>query len=238
MALSDKIEQIRSRADIVRIVGAHVVLKRSGKRYTGLCPFHSEKGPSFSVSPDKGLFYCFGCHARGDVFSFVEQMQGLDFPGAVRWLAKEVGVDVEPESPAEAQKRKTEEGVANCNRYALAFFQNALWAKGSDKARDYLRNRGIPEEQARERGLGFGGSPGALLQYLVAKKVPEDLAQRAGLLNDAGDRNLFDERLDLSDCRPKRTHCRFWRTLAGRGQGRRWRSAPSKIRQHAREPAL
>ena len=192
---SDKIEAIRSRADIVRIIGAHVQLRRQGQRFTGLCPFHGEKSPSFSVSADKGLFYCFGCHARGDVFSFVEQMQGLDFISAARWLAKEVGVELEPESPAEAKKRSLEKGVAEVNRYALAFFQHELWAKDGVVARKYLEDRGIPEEQARERGLGFGAAPGKLLAFLQAKKVAFDGAKAAGLLNDQGDRCLFDERL-------------------------------------------
>ncbi len=192
---SDKIEAIRSRADIVRIIGAHVQLRRQGQRFTGLCPFHGEKSPSFSVSADKGLFYCFGCHARGDVFSFVEQMQGLDFISAARWLAKEVGVELEPESPAEAKKRSLEKGVAEVNRYALAFFQHELWAKDGVGARKYLEDRGIPEEQARERGLGFGGAVGKLLAYLAAKKITIEGAKAAGLLNEQGDRCLFDERL-------------------------------------------
>ncbi len=195
MVENEKIEQIRARADIVRIIGAHVQLRRQGQRFTGLCPFHGEKSPSFSVSPDKGLFYCFGCHARGDVFSFVEQMQGLDFLSAARWLAKEVGVELEPESPAEAKKRKLESGVAEVNRYALAFFQHELWAKDGAAARRYLDDRGIPEEQARERGLGFGGAPGRLLAFLQAKKVASEGVRAAGLLNDQGDRCLFDERL-------------------------------------------
>lgn len=191
----EKIEAIRSRADIVRIIGAHVQLRKQGQRYTGLCPFHGEKSPSFSVSPDKGLFYCFGCHARGDVFSFVGQMQGLDFTAAARWLAKEVGVELQAESPAEANKRKLESNVADVNRYALAFFQHELWSKDGAPGRKYLTDRGIPEEQARERGLGYGGAVGKLLAFLTAKKVSPSAARDAGLLNEQGDRCLFDERL-------------------------------------------
>ena len=192
---SEKIAQIRSKADIVRIVGTHVQLRKQGHRFTGLCPFHGEKSPSFSVSGDKGLFYCFGCHARGDVFSFVEQIQGLDFLSVARWLAKEVGVELEPESPVEAAKRKLESGIAEINRYVLTFFQHELWAKDGGVARKYLESRAIPEEQAKERGLGYGGNPGKLLAFLAAKKITIERAREAGLLNEQGDRSLFDERL-------------------------------------------
>lgn len=196
MVLSDeKIEELRQRADILRVIGAHVSLRKQGKRFVGLCPFHSENTPSFSVSPDKGLYYCFGCHAKGDVFTFVQEHSRLDFVSAARWLAKEVGVELEPESPAEARKRQEEQALAQANDYAHAFFQHALWRAGGKAARAYLDERGIPEDFARARRLGFGGAPGELLAYLEAKKVPPRLAAAAGLLTDDGRRSLFDERL-------------------------------------------
>ncbi len=194
-SLTDKIEAIRARADVLRVIGDHVQLKKQGRSFVGRCPFHSEKSPSFSVSPDKGLYYCFGCHASGDVFKFVEQVNGVDFLGAVRLLAKQFGVEVEPETPEQAKRRKLETGVADCNTYAHAFFKHALWSKGGERARAYLEERGIPENQAHERGLGFGGEPGELLAYLERKNVKRELAAKAGLLNEAGDRCLFDERL-------------------------------------------
>lgn len=195
MSLTDKIEAVRARADVLQIIGAHVQLKKQGRSFVGRCPFHSEKSPSFSVSPDKGLYYCFGCHASGDVFKFVQEVNGIDFAAAVRLLAKQLGIEVEPESPEQAKRRKLETGVADCNTFAHAFFKHALWAKGGERARKYLEERGIPENQAHERGLGFGGEPGELLDYLERKNVKRELAAKAGLLNEAGDRCLFDERL-------------------------------------------
>ncbi len=191
---NETVKEIRERADIVQIIGRRVALQQRGKRFVGLCPFHGEKTPSFSVSPEKGLYYCFGCHASGDVFTFVRESEGLDFPAAVRAVAKEVGIDLEPESPREAAKRKHDQAVARANEYAHAYFVTQLWSDGGARARAYLDARGIPERQAKKRRLGYGGAEGGLLAYLQAKKVPRELAEAAGLLSDGG-RALFDERL-------------------------------------------
>lgn len=190
-----KVEEIRQRADIVDVIGAHVVLKKKGQRYSGLCPFHGEKTPSFSVSRDKGLFYCFGCHAKGDVFSFVQRYEGLDFPAAARKLAERFGVVLEQESPELVAKKKSEAELVRVNEFALAFFTHQLWTERGLEGRRYLASRKIPEDFAKERKLGFGGAPGELLQYLDAKRVPRALAAKAGLLTDDGDRSLFDQRL-------------------------------------------
>ncbi|MBC7792843.1 MAG: DNA primase, partial [Clostridia bacterium] len=195
MSLTEKIEAIRARVDVLRVVGGHVQLKKQGRSYVGRCPFHSEKSPSFSVSPDKGLYYCFGCHASGDIFKFVQELNGVDFRGAVQILAKQCGIEVEPETPEQQKRRKLETGIAYCNTFADAFFKHALWAKGGERARRYLEERGIPESQAHERGLGFGGEQGDLLRFLERKNVKPGLAAKAGLLNETGDRCLFDERL-------------------------------------------
>lgn len=190
----DKVREVRERANIVDVIGRRVVLKQRGKRYLGLCPFHGEKTPSFSVSPDKGLYYCFGCHASGDVFTFVKEIEGLDFAGAVRAVARDVGIELEPESPEERARRKEAQAIARANDYAHAYFQAQLWGEAGAAARAYLEERGIPERQARKRALGFGGPVGGLLSYLGAKNVPQPLAEKAGLLSDSG-RSLFDERL-------------------------------------------
>ncbi|MEL6338538.1 MAG: DNA primase [Myxococcota bacterium] len=191
---SETVRAIRERADIVEVIGRRVSLQARGKRFLGLCPFHSEKTPSFSVSREKGLYYCFGCHASGDVFTFVKEIEGLDFPSAVRSVAREVGIELEAESPEEAAKRKRLHAVARTNDYAHAYFETELWGENGARARDYLRERGIPERQARARRLGFGGLPGGLTAYLEAKNVPTRLQVEAGLLSDNG-RVLFEERL-------------------------------------------
>jgi DNA primase len=195
---AEQIQTIRERVDIVRVIGAYVALKKKGQRFLGLCPFHGEKTPSFSVSSEKGLYYCFGCHAGGDVFSFLMRHQGIDFNTAVRMLAKEAGVELEPESAAERERRKAHEELARVNEYAQAFFEHALWRDGGKPARTYLAERGVPEAFARERHLGFGGATGELLAYLEAKRVPLALAGKAGLLSEDGRRSLFDARLTFA----------------------------------------
>jgi DNA primase len=192
---AEQIQTIRERVDIVRVIGAYVALNKKGQRFLGLCPFHGEKTPSFSVSPTKGLYYCFGCHAGGDVFSFLMRHQGIDFATAVRQVAKEAGVELEPESAAEQQRRQALEELGRVNDYAQAFFEHALWREGGRAARAYLHERGVPEAFARERRLGYGGTPGELGAYLEAKRVPSALAGKAGLLSDDGRRSLFDGRL-------------------------------------------
>ena len=196
MALpNDKIQAIRERVDIVQVIGAYVELKKQGQRYTGLCPFHGEKTPSFSVSPDKGLFYCFGCHAGGDAFAFLMKHEGLDFHEATRKLGTQVGVELEPESEARAKQRRAEDALVRANTYALAFFQHELWAKVGAAARAYLAKRGLPEILVREWRLGFGSGPNALVRYLDNKRVPRDLAAKAGLLTEDGQRSLFEGRV-------------------------------------------
>lgn len=215
---NETVKDIRERADIVQIIGRRVALQQRGKRFVGLCPFHGEKTPSFSVSPEKGLYYCFGCHASGDVFTFLRESEGLDFPAAVRAVAKEVGVELEPESPQEAAKRKHEQAVARANEYAHAYFVTQLWSDAGVRARAYLQERGIPERQAKKRRLGFGGSEGGLLAYLGAKKVPPELAGAAGLLAESG-RALFDERLIFPIVDPQSRLAGFGGRRLGDGLG-------------------
>ncbi|MBI5510302.1 MAG: DNA primase [Deltaproteobacteria bacterium] len=196
MALSsEQIEAIRERIDIVRVIGAYVPLKKQGQRYLGLCPFHAEKTPSFSVSAEKKLYYCFGCHAGGDVFSFLMRHRGLDFHEAARALAKDAGVELEPESENERRRRQEHEELSRVNGFAQAFFAHELWQPAGAAARAYLGKRGLPEAFARDRQLGFGAPSAALFDYLAAKKVPMAQVAKAGLLSDDGRRCLFEGRL-------------------------------------------
>lgn len=192
---SDQIEAIRERLDIVRVIGSFVDLKKKGRRYVGLCPFHAEKTPSFSVTAEKGLYYCFGCHAGGDVFSFLMRHQGLDFQAAARKLAKDAGVELEPESESDRKRRKMEADLVRANEFALAFFEHALWRANAKRAQKYLSGRGIGADLSRARRLGYGGGAGEMLRYLEAKNVPAMLAASAGLLTEDGRRSLFEERL-------------------------------------------
>lgn len=190
-----KIDEIRQRAHAVQVIGRYVTLQKKGHRYVGLCPFHQEKTPSFSVSEEKGLFYCFGCQAGGDVFAFVMKYHGLDFVEATRKLAAEVGVELEQESAAAKELRRQREMIAKVNTYAASFFEHALWQPEGRPARDYLRKRGITDDQAKVWRLGYGGGSGELFAFLTAKKIPEDHIQKAELFSGERNRGLFEGRL-------------------------------------------
>ena len=146
----DKIEEVRSRADIVEIVGAHVRLRRAGRNFVGLCPFHNEKTPSFSVNAERGFFHCFGCGAGGSVFNFIMRVEGLTFPEAVRSIARKYARD-----DTRARRIGTGGGRARIDatrpaRSPRTSFAHVLWNTDDGAlARDYLKSRGISVETAR-----------------------------------------------------------------------------------------
>src|SRR5438132_14264518 len=121
----DKIAEVRERTSIVEIVSRYTALKRTGRNHQGLCPFHAEKTPSFSVSEDRGVFYCFGCQASGDVFKFVMLKENLTFPEALERLAREAGVEL-PKRPTDP-RQESRERLLRVNAFAAKFFERALW---------------------------------------------------------------------------------------------------------------
>jgi DNA primase len=157
----DTVDRVREAADIVEIISAHTDLRRAGQRFTGLCPFHDERTPSFSVNPVDKLYYCFGCEASGDVFRFVEEKEGLAFPDAVETLAERYGVELqrEAEDPrAEAKRRRRARLYEALDRTA-AYYASYLWeSPKAEKARRYLTGRGLGEEVLREFGVGYAPS--------------------------------------------------------------------------------
>jgi DNA primase len=179
------IDEVRAAADIVDVVGEVVTLRRQGRNYLGLCPFHTEKTPSFTVSPDKQIFHCFGCGAGGDVFSFLQRREGLSFPDAMRRLAERAGLRLpEPElSPDEARRRDESERLRQVVEMASAQFQRWLWADAGREARLYLARRGFREETLRLFGVGW--APPAwdgLLAQLGRRGVDRQWLARAGLV--------------------------------------------------------
>ena len=181
----DKIEEIRSRADIASLIGEYVILKKAGKNYLGLCPFHREKTPSFTVSPDKQMFYCFGCSEGGNVFSFLMKLNHLTFPEAVRQLAKKVGVVI-PErtmSREEKERYSLAEQIRQVNELAAGFFMKTLQSPAGEGAREYLRKRGIGESAIRTFRLGYAPEGWSnLLEFIEKKGISPKLAEQAGLL--------------------------------------------------------
>ena len=142
----DKISEIKNAADIVDIVSEAVLLKKAGKNHVGLCPFHSEKTPSFTVSPDKQIFHCFGCGTGGNVFSFLMKQEGLSFPEAAERLARRYGIDIQFGTLSREQKKKLSErqSLLEINRQAANFFHHTLVnSAAGQRARAYLDHRGI-----------------------------------------------------------------------------------------------
>lgn len=179
----DKLQEVRDRVDIERVIGRTVPLKKQGARLVGLCPFHSEKSPSFSVDAVKKLFHCFGCQAGGDVFDFVQRVEGVEFPEAVRIVARETGVVLpeRAESDEERRIRTERERLFRINDLAMAFFERCLWA--DPRALAYLREeRKLTDDTIRAWHLGFApDSWSAMSDALIAKGVTPEQLVRLGL---------------------------------------------------------
>jgi DNA primase len=154
----ESIERVKDAADIIEIVSAHTELRRSGQRFQGLCPFHDERTPSFSVNPAEKVYHCFGCGVGGDVFTFVEEKEGLAFADAVEALADRYGVEVarEQEDPRQEEARKRRARLVEVLERTATFYSAYLWdSDEARKAREYLVGRGLREEMLREFGVGF-----------------------------------------------------------------------------------
>lgn len=179
----DKIEQVRMASDIADIVSGYVTLVKRGKNYFGLCPFHPEKTPSFSVNPELQIFHCFGCGAGGNVFTFVMRVERLTFPESVRLLAKAAGI-VLPEEEEDLSQLQEKEALFFANNMANDFFvDNLLHAAEAEPARNYLRKRGLDEALYTRFGIGYSLDRwDGLLQYAAKKSVNPELLIRAGLV--------------------------------------------------------
>lgn len=158
---TESLERVKQAVDIVEVISAHTDLRRQGARWVGLCPFHEERTPSFSVDAQEKLYHCFGCGVGGDTIKFVEEKEGLGFTDAVELLADRYGVELErqEENPQEKARRKHRQRLEDLLERAAAFYLSFLWdAKEADKARGYLKGRGLREEALREFGVGYAPS--------------------------------------------------------------------------------
>jgi len=186
MIADEIINEIRSRADIVAVIGQHVQLKKAGRNWKGLCPFHGEKTPSFNVSADKGFFHCFGCQKHGDVFSFVMELEGKSFVEAAEQLGARFGVAVPKidESPELKKARGERVAMLDINRLATAFFREVLAdAKRGELGRAYLAKRGVGAEITEKFQLGYAPAGfHALVDQLKSKRVDLEIAAKLGLV--------------------------------------------------------
>ena len=180
---ADVLDDIRARVDIVELVGQVVNLKRAGENWKGLCPFHTERTPSFTVNPKRGIFHCFGCGAGGDAFRFLMRHDRLAFPEAVRALAERTGVVLAASREAEPEAAGKLEALRRVMALAAEFYSRSLWEAGGAKAREYLDTRGVDSEVARRFGLGYApASWDALLSRMKVEGVGDDLLVQAGLV--------------------------------------------------------
>ncbi|MFP4225171.1 MAG: DNA primase [Desulfobacterales bacterium] len=182
----DKLAEIRNATDIVDVVSERVALKKTGKDYTGLCPFHSEKTPSFTVSATKQIFYCFGCGAGGDVFNFLIRFEGISFPEAAQSLARQCGIELPTRhmSASEKQAVSEREKLFDINKKVLAYYRNQLLRQpAGEKARAYLENRGFSREIIDRFGLGYAPEGwDNLIRLFRKEQIPVSLAEKAGLI--------------------------------------------------------
>lgn len=203
MIPDDKKEEIRATADIVEVVSDYVKLKKSGSGFTGLCPFHNEKTPSFHVTPSMGIFKCFGCGESGDVFSFVMKMEGVSFPESLRSLADRYGIDLPDEHiEGEDERTREREGVYHALKYAGLFFHRCLMELDeAEKARAYLEKRGYPQKIWKRFGLGYAPGNMRLMkaaerdgidpQYLLGADLVKESTRNDGFYDTFRDRLMF-----------------------------------------------
>ena len=178
------VEQVKAAADMVEIVGARTQLRKVGSRWTGRCPFHEERTPSFSVEAAEKLFHCFGCGKGGDLITFVRETEGLDFVGAIEWLADRYRIPLEYEESSpqiEAGRRRRERLLALLEQ-AAAFYERYLWeAAAGEPVRAYLAERGLGEEICRAFRLGLSPGGTVLAEKARAKGYAQEELAAAGL---------------------------------------------------------
>jgi DNA primase len=188
----DKIDEIKRRANIVDLVSGFVSLKQAGRNYSGLCPFHKEKTPSFTVSPDKQIFYCFGCGEGGNAIAFVMKINGLTFPEAIRYLAKKTGVLL-PDRPLSRQEKEQltlKERMLRLHALVAGYYSSRLKGREGQKGQRYLQNRDIGAEALDTFHLGYALDGWRFLRdHLVQNRVSLSLAEQSGLLakNERGE---------------------------------------------------
>ena len=192
----DVIEEVRSRNDIVSVISEYVKLQRKGSSYFGLCPFHNEKSPSFSVSPDKQMYYCFGCGAGGNVFTFIQEYENYSFPEAMKFLAERAGITL-PEKEYSQEERRAQDlrtRILNVNKMTAKYYYYQLRTENGRQAMEYLKNRCLSDETIRSFGLGYSNKySNDLYLYLKKQGVSDELLRESGLMNVDERKGMYDK---------------------------------------------
>ncbi|MFH1709470.1 MAG: DNA primase [bacterium] len=194
MIPNSTIDEIRNKSDILQIIGEYVPLKKRGKNYIGLCPFHSEKTPSFTVSPEKQIFHCFGCNEGGNIFAFLMKIENIGFSESVALLGERQGIAVKKTitSPALQSEKDKHFGIMDL---AQKFYRDALEGSEGDVAREYLNKRGINEASAKAFGLGYSPNKwDSLLNFLFKRGVSQKDMEKLGLIIERTDKSGFYDR--------------------------------------------
>jgi len=196
MITQEKISEIRQRASIVEVISDYVPLKKAGRNQMGLCPFHAEKSPSFTVSEEKGIYHCFGCHAGGSVFHFLMQYDHLSFPESVEQVAKRYGMTIDAGArTGNAQATGERERLYRVNEQAAAHYQKILFEHPEGRrALDYLKTRGVDEGTARKFRLGYAPQAGSgLLRLANQGNFSVNDALRLGLVGQRGPQQFYEK---------------------------------------------
>jgi len=183
----EKIEEIKRQTDIVDVIGKYVQLRKMGKNFRGLCPFHSEKNPSFYVNPEKGIYYCFGCQKGGNAINFLMEYEKLDFPDAIKRLAKNLGIEID------TTKGLRYKELYEANEQACQFYTQCLVKEVGRRGQEYLARRNIRLEKLKDFRLGYAPASGGLVNYMRQKGFSVSRLQQAGLVTS--NRELFRDRL-------------------------------------------
>jgi DNA primase len=190
---AEKLEEIRERADIVHVISEHVALKKAGRNFIGHCPFHKEKTPSFSVRPDKHMFYCFGCGARGNVISFLMQINGMTFPEAARYLAERAGISLPDVSGPTDAAATEKERLYRVNKQGAQWFARNFTSRAPLAVKNYLAGRGISVDLAQTFSLGYApGGWTAFRSYCEQENISLEDAEKTGLLIKGKDGRYYD----------------------------------------------
>lgn len=189
------VEKVQSAHDIVEVISQYVPLKKAGRNFKGVCPFHQEKTPSFMVSPEKQIFHCFGCSAGGDVFSFLMRYENMSFPETLRLLAEKAHIPLPQQiGDKDGQKKSDTEQLYAVYEAAVQYYQSLYnHPEAGRLARDYFRKRGFPQELEEEFRLGWAPNQWrGLYEYLVKKKFPESVLLKSSLIQRSAQGKFFD----------------------------------------------
>ncbi len=184
------INEIKQRINIVDLISNYVSLKKRGSSYIGLCPFHNEKTGSFNVNPTKGFYHCFGCGESGDIFTFIQKYENVEFFDALKFLAEKAGIELETDE-RKLEKKSEKDEIYLANGYAVQFYKEKL--KESPEGLSYLSRRGVTQEIIDKFSLGFSPDGwNGLTNYLNSKKVKNEIGVKAGLLKQNDKNNVYD----------------------------------------------